>query len=153
MVPDNKLQGEDETNDNGANNDTSKPPIYTPPPITPPPTIHEFEETQGRRWPMVVAFIILAFLVALAVVFAGRWLYNILTDKKPTPPPSNNVPAPPNNPNKPTTPAPAPTPTPTPTPQATQLPNNGPGSVLAIFVGTAVVIGGLHFLYNLRRQN
>lgn len=116
-----------------------------PPPIPP----EDFYEEESRRWPMVVLYIVLALLVATAVVFTGRWIYQKVTDNKPAPPAGTSqgqAPAPPTEQK--------PTPTPAPgagTSQGGQLPNNGPGDVVALFVGTALVVGGLHFIYNLRR--
>ena len=117
------------------------------PPLIPP---EDFYEEEKRRWPMVVLYIILALLVATAVVFAGRWIYQQITDNKPKPaPPAGNnqgqVPAPP-APTQPTTPSPGGQPA-----AGGQLPDNGPGDVVALFVGTTLVVAGLHFLYNLRK--
>ena len=99
---------------------------------------------------MVALYIILALLVATVVVFAGRWIYQQITDKKPAPPAGTGqgqAPAPP-EPTQPTTPSPGGQPS-----AGGQLPNNGPGDVVALFVGTAIVVGGLHYLYSLRRQS
>lgn len=139
--------------------------IPTPPPAVPsmPPAYpHEFHEREGRHWPVALVYIVMAFLVALLVVFAGRWIYRKAIhsttnttksgipdqSKVPAVPPANT---PPNNPssgvsNNQNTQT-------TPTTASGQLPNNGPGDVIAIFVGTALAVGGLHFLYNLRRQD
>jgi hypothetical protein len=130
--------------------------VPAPPPAVPPiPSAmeHEFYEHKGRRWPTILAFVLLAFLVTLLVVFTGRWIYNKTTHKtsKTTAPETSNTSA------LPATPTPS-TSTGGVTAQSTtstssQLPNNGPGDVAAIFVGTALAMGGLHFLYNLRKQN
>jgi hypothetical protein len=42
--------------------------------------VHEFHEHEGRRWPITLAYLGAAFLVALIVVFGGRWLYRSVTD-------------------------------------------------------------------------
>ncbi|MBI2009361.1 hypothetical protein HYS84_03030 [Candidatus Saccharibacteria bacterium] len=134
-------------------------PIVEPPtpevpperPVIPPPIPPEdFYEEEKRRWPMVVLYVILALLVATAVVFAGRWIYQQITDNKPKPAPpagtgQGQAPAPP-EPAQPTTPSPGGQPA-----AGGQLPNNGPGDVVALFVGTTIVVGGLHYLYSLRR--
>ena len=128
--------------------------VPTPPPTTPvvPPVLqHEFHEHEGRRWPVVLVYTALAFLVAVAVVFAGRWVYQKVTQKpKPAPTAGNNqgqAPAPPAS-SQPITPSPSGQPG-----TGGELPNNGPGDVAAIFVGTALVVGGLHFLYSLRKRS
>jgi hypothetical protein len=36
----------------------------------------EYSNRSGRRWPVLVAYIVAALLVATAVVFAGRWIYD-----------------------------------------------------------------------------
>ena len=109
---------------------------------------------------MILIYVILAFVVALLVVLAGRWIYRAATHQtaKTTKPGTSS-----NNKLPPATPTgnqqPGSNVISSPTPAAGQnqtggkLPNNGPGNVVAIFVGTAVVVGGLHFLYNLRKQN
>jgi hypothetical protein len=52
------------------------PPFSTPVlPIVPPVTLHEFHEHDGRRWPVFLMYTLLALLVAVMVVFAGRWVY------------------------------------------------------------------------------
>lgn len=128
-------------------------------PTAPPPVrTEEFygeEEREPRRWLAIVLYAILALIVAAAVVFAGRWIYDKLTNDKPvpTPPPSGGqgqTPPPPANGQVPT---PTPTPTPAPRSGSTSLPNNGPGDVLALFVGVTIAVAGLHYIYSLRRQN
>ncbi len=142
------------------------------PVVTPAPT-HDFHEHEGRRWPIILLYLILAFLVAVLVVFAGRWIYRSATHQGPK---KVNQPA---SANQNQTPAPPPTATQSPTSGAAntpssstnssasgsarnqttgqpaangQLPNNGPGDVVAIFVGVAAAAGGLHYLYSLRKQ-
>lgn len=41
---------------------------------------HEVEETATRRWPVILAYLWAAFLVAVVVVFGGRWVYNSIND-------------------------------------------------------------------------
>lgn len=132
--------------------------VPTPPPTTPvaPPVLqHEFHEHEGRRWPVILMYIVLAFLVAVAVVFAGRWVYRKATHQtaKTTSTNQGSVPA------APTANAPANKPpsgasnNQTPTSANSQLPNNGPGDVVAIFVGITFVAGALHYMYTLRRSH
>jgi len=134
--------------------------VSTPPPVVPPISPAEFHEHQGRRWPAILMYLILALLVAALVVFAGRWIYRSATHQSS----KTNKPASSNQSRTPSLP-PATSQTPatgagstqsqtTGQPAAnSQLPNNGPGDVVAIFIGTALAVGGLHFLYNLRKQN
>lgn len=131
----------------------------TPPPAVPPmPPVmpDEFHVHENRRWPVLLVYTILALLVAVMVVFAGRWIYRKTTNHtaKTTTTNQGNVPAAPptntesNNPtNSNSTGAEG-----KPITTNGQLPNNGPGDVVAIFVGATLVVGGLHYLYGLRRQ-
>ena len=41
---------------------------------------HEYEEPRQRRWPVTLAYLWAAFLVALVVVFGGRWVYRTVND-------------------------------------------------------------------------
>ncbi|GEM_PF-529427 len=141
-------------------NPTPPPPVV---PAVPPISPHEFHEHEGRRWPVILIYTVLAFLVALLVVFAGRWIYRKSTHhtSKPITTQGNVPPAPTTSNQKqgqgtnPTSGAGQNQTTQT-TPQTaannTQLPNNGPGDVVAIFIGTALAVGGLHYIYSLRRQ-
>lgn|SRR3989338_1682345 len=145
--------------------ETKEPEITkTPEPIvepTPPVTVEDIaslEERRERRWLMLIVYFLMALAVAILVVFGGRWAYRAIThnDKPATTnqPAGNNVPQQPSpTPSTPATPTPQPTTTPSQTTQTTQLPNNGPGDIAAIFIGTTVIVGGLHFIYNLRKQN
>ncbi len=150
--------------------------VSTPPPVVPVVPLvspDEFHEHEGRRWPVILMYIVLAFLVALLVVFAGRWIYRKTAHQ------SSKVNKPVST-NQGQAPAAPPTTTQNPptgsnnsnsnssasnstfgagknqtvqTTPAGQLPNNGPGDVIALFVGTTLAIAGLHFIYNLRKQN
>ncbi len=42
--------------------------------------IHEYQEAVPRKWPVILAYLWAAFLVALVVVFGGRWVYNSIND-------------------------------------------------------------------------
>lgn len=137
--------------------------VETPePPIEPPPVtvedITSLEERRERRWLMLIVYFLMALAVAILVVFGGRWAYRAITHKNK--PATTNQPAGNNVPQEPTTTPTTPiTPTPTAQPgtttpsQTAQLPNNGPGNIAAIFIGTALAVSALHYLYSLRRQN
>ncbi len=139
--------------------------VLPPPaaPVTPLVSPHEFHERKSRRWPVILMYIILAFVVALLVVLAGRWIYRTATHQtakttKPGTSDNNKLPpAAPTGNQQPGSGATNSSASSAPTAGQNQtngkLPNNGPGNVAAIFVGTAIVVGGLHFLYNLRKQN
>lgn len=111
-----------------------------------------------RNWFTLFLYILIALAFAVIVVFGGRWIYNkIKKDDKPADTTTQQpaVPAP-EAPVATTPPAPTPNQTNnsntgTQTPSTTQIPNSGPGDVLALFIGTAAVVGGLHFVYSLRR--
>jgi hypothetical protein len=130
--------------------------IPTPPaaaPVELPVLQHEFHEREGRRWPVILIYTVLAFLVAVAVVFAGRWIYHKTTHQttkttKPEAADTSKLPAVPSGSTSANT---NPSTTQNTTPASGQLPNNGPGDVVAIFVGTALAVSGLHYIYTLRR--
>lgn len=125
----------------------------------------DFSEHHHRRWLMLVFYFVLALAVAVLVVIGGRFIYHKV-HKTNTVAPAGNVPS---NTTAPSTAPQAPNPpanqNQTNTNQGTssspssgqtaqtpsQLPNNGPGDVVALFLGTALIVGGLHFIYQLRR--
>lgn len=126
-----------------------------PEPITIMPELHEETyENEGRRFPVIALYGVLALLVAAAVVFGGSWIYKKVTDQGPKidkPISANQG----QHPAAPPVNAPATSQTPQaaiPSASGGQLPNNGPGEIIAVFVGTTLAVGGLHFLYNLRRK-
>lgn len=134
------------------------PPLVAP--VVPPVSAYEFHKHEGRRWPTIIIFFVLALVVAALVVFGGSWVYKKITGSdtkliKPAPAGQNQTPpVPPAATTQPSGSVGGPGTNQTPTPaQNSQLPNNGPGDVVALFVGTALVVGGLHFLYSLRKQN
>ena len=51
--------------------------------------VHEFHEYEGSRWPTSLLYLGSAFLVALIVVFGGRWVYRSVSDTNKS---SNNTP-------------------------------------------------------------
>jgi hypothetical protein len=96
------------------------------------------------RWVVLALYAIAAFLVAVALVFGARWIYrsihnnNEQTVKQPV---STNQ-----NPQQPAPPTPT-TNTPSqPNNSTNDLPNNGPGDVVALFIGSSAVAAGLHYL-------
>ncbi|MBI4034684.1 hypothetical protein HY380_02170 [Candidatus Saccharibacteria bacterium] len=150
--------------------DKSKP--ASQPPATPPPLTvqtlpskvsagepvsdqglsHEFHQHEGRRWPAIAAYLVAALIVAALIVLGTRAIYQAVTDNEPAPTPANNVPEPPSGEEtkkpgnrtagQPSTGA---------TPGTAVVPNTGPGNTVAIFTAVAIVSGGLHYLYQLRR--
>lgn len=143
-----------------------EPAIEPTPASAPPLTVEDItslEERHERRWLVLIFYFLMALAIAILVVFGGRWVYRAITHKnKPTTthqPAGNNVPQQPTAPSTPTTPT---TPTTTPqqgttapsqTSQTSRLPDNGPGNIASIFIGTAVIVGGLHYMISLRRAN
>lgn len=125
---------------------TPLPASMAVPPILP----DEFHQHETRRWPAILMYTTLAFLVAALVVFTGRWIYRKTTHQTPKTITSEGVklPAVPPTSSQPSTSI-----APTTSVTGGQLPNNGPGNVIAIFVGTTLAATGLHFIYNLRKQN
>ncbi len=136
--------------------DNVPPPPPASPDDVPPVSPYEFHEHEQRRWPVILMYTAMAFLVALLVVFAGRWIYRKTTHQtaKTTTTQQGNVPAAPPVNTGPSTSANSNTsPTGNKVPTNGQLPNNGPGDVVAIFVGTALTVSALHYIYSLRRQS
>lgn len=118
------------------------------------------EHRSDRSWPMILFYIALALLVALIVVLAGRFIYHKVhknQSKSTTTTSSVSGSGTASGSSTSQTSAPAtttPAPTTTTTPANTgQLPNNGPGDVVALFVGVTLAAAGLHYIYQLRRQS
>ena len=103
--------------------------------------VHEFHEYEGSRWPTTLLYLGSAFLVALIVVFGGRWVYRSVSNSNKDSSSANKtastgkesakgaviVPASPGN-GSVTTPKTTPPPTPAPTNMPAtgdQLPNTG----------------------------
>jgi|SRR5581483_7720779 len=122
------------------------------------------------RWVHVLLYIIVSLIFAFFLVLGGRWLYHKTHHaNKVTPAPaSNNVPSEPQS-SKPNTSkqqansnvtktAPSTTKPTTPNPQPStqssnntgKLPNNGPGNVIGIFVGTSLAVATLHYILSSR---
>ncbi|MBI2589034.1 hypothetical protein HYW35_02425 [Candidatus Saccharibacteria bacterium] len=167
MEPDKKPEVKTETVE------TSKTEPITTAPVIPPPVVHEFHEKPGRRWPIVVAYLLAALIVAVIVVYLARWIYHKTTHQTTKPVPAANTSKVPEAPVTTVTPNQTPSSATTPssgtspdsssgavanqnqTPQSGangQLPNSGPGDVVAIFLGVSLIFGGLHYLLSLRRS-
>lgn len=41
---------------------------------------YQYEEKPRRRWPIALAYLWAAFLVAVVIVFGGRWVYRTVKD-------------------------------------------------------------------------
>lgn len=130
------------------------------------PVVHVMNEKQKRHLPTLVGYILAAFLVAIAVVWFGRWLYQKTTHKTTQPAPTANTSKVPDQPTNNTTAGQTTSGSPTFTSSTntnnnstsntstnSQLPNSGPGDVIAIFIGASVVFGGIHYLFSLRHSS
>jgi cytoskeletal protein RodZ len=133
----------------------------------------------GRRIITLLIYVVLALAVAALVVFAGRWIYHKVSNNDSNPAPTTistpstsqkSTSSPPTASPTPTSKAPttytSPQPTTPPssstkskpsttsptasTPTPTTLPNNGPGEIIALFIGTSFVAAFLHFTIKLR---
>lgn len=135
---------------NITDNVTQMPPAAA---AVPPIPEHEFHEQDGRHWPVTLMYIVLAFLVACLVVFAGRWIYRKTTHQTTT----SGAPSTSDNNKPPSTPQSGTTGSPTSgtgqSQTTSQLPNNGPGDVAAIFVGVSLATAGIHYIVSIRRFN
>lgn len=121
----------------------------------------EFEVRVPRRLPLLLLYIFLAILVAILVVFGGRAIYRHYHNKSSTnvktvPANTKELPKEPgsnksngtsgstatnnssnkNNINKSNNAA---------------LPNSGPGNIMAIFVGSTAIAGGVHYVVQKQR--
>jgi hypothetical protein len=122
-------------------NAPSAPELPTVPPLT-----TEFHEHDGRRWPTIIVYLIIALFVAALIVLVSRTIYRSFHHSQPEPTPTTNIP------QEPATDTTKKTTKPTSTSSNTApVPNTGPGDTVALFVGTALVAGGLHYLYQLRK--
>ncbi|HET6864153.1 MAG TPA: hypothetical protein VFH37_03080 [Candidatus Saccharimonadales bacterium] len=117
----------------------------------------------GQAWVRLAAAIVGAVILVILIVLLARFIYhkahNHATPNTPT---AQNTPAVSNN-KQPASTAPKSTSNsssnsssttttqPTSTKSTTQLTNTGPGNVVAIFVGSSLIAGGLHYLISVRR--
>jgi len=133
------------------------------PPEAPPPIITKVRTRgEGRQWLMLIIYLVIALIVAAGVVLGGRWVYNQVRGNEPAeetatttertveppaaiaPNQSGAAPQAPSN-------QPSPTPTPSTARQGDELADTGPGEVVALFFGSAIVATGLHYILSLRR--
>ncbi len=132
------------------------------PPTTPPPLIHEVHEHDGRRWPTILVYLLLALLVAAILVFAGRTIYRATHHESSEPQPAANSGQAPAKPgessnsgsssssgssNKSTASSGS-----SGQPNTGAVPNTGPGSTVAIFTATTIAAASLHYIWSLRRS-
>lgn len=129
------------------------------------PVVHVMHEQKARKLLTIAVYILAAFLVSVIVIWFGKWLYDKTAKPSTGPAVSANtakVPEQPTTTSSNNQSSTSPTPTTPPantgttanpsTTASTQLPNSGPGDVVAIFIGASVVFGGLHYIYSLRRS-
>ena len=108
---------------------------------------------------MLFVYFLVALAFAVLVVLLGRWIYHRVhkdetnkpqTTSNTTPPPVSSTSNTPASGTSNSSNSSSSTHTTTP-PTSTQVPNTGPGDVVGLFIGTALLVGGLHFIYGLRR--
>jgi hypothetical protein len=113
---------------------------------------------EGRSWPLLALYGVAALLIAVGIVFGARAIYHHSKNKNgPTiTQPSDTTKAPSQtslttpSTNQPSTGSNT-TNNSASSSSSGNLPNNGPGSVAAVFVGTSLLAGGLHYIITLRR--
>src|SRR5665213_2618883 len=109
---------------------------------------HEFHEYDGRRWPVVFSYILVALAVAVVVVLVGRAIYRSAhssSTKPQTPAPTQNIPVTKSTKSTKAGSVAAPS-----TPN--QISNTGPGDVAAVFALSSVFAGGAHYALRRRRD-
>lgn len=65
--------------DGKPNNEAQKPVQAAPQPIP-----YEFHKKEGRHWPVLLVYFLLALIVSTGIVFAGRWAYREVSNKTPS---------------------------------------------------------------------
>lgn len=132
----------------------------------------EFQKTSDKRWPILAVYIVAALIIATGVVFGARWLYHTVSNssndnsskvttqqdgnQKKAPSGQNNGGSSDKSSGNKSSGGSATPPRqsgskPSGASAGGTLPNNGPGDVAALFVGTSFVAGGLHY-YIARRK-
>ncbi|MBA3757983.1 hypothetical protein H0X09_03955 [Candidatus Saccharibacteria bacterium] len=117
----------------------------------------EFNDTNERRWPMMLAALAAALLIALILFYVGRWAYRSIigNDAEPTPVAPIKQDSSPTqqgaNPQSGTLPTQGSGPSPSPNPPSTIV-DSGPGDIAALFIGTSLAAAGLHYVISLRRS-
>lgn len=104
----------------------------------------------------IIGLVIAGVVLVVLLVLAARWIYHKAhqNNTKPTST-TKTTPAAPST-NQPAQGAPTSPGTTTPpssSSQNAQLPNNGPGDVAAIFIGSSLAAAGLHYIITIRRFN
>jgi hypothetical protein len=136
-----------------------KEPLIVPPEEAPPLKTTEIStKPSGRGLIGAVLTVLAIIVVAVLLVFAGRWLYHKAHHHNVYVQPANTKQLPPepstsngqsgakpvgsnnktNNSSSNSS-------------QSNNLPNSGPGDVAAIFAGSTAAAGGLHYLVNYRK--
>ena len=111
----------------------------------PPPVIKtEFHEMVGRRWPLIALHLLAALIIATSVVYLGRWIYRSSVHTTKTPGKLKNISL------KQTSQSPSGS-QPAANSATNNLPNNGPGNLVAVFGVTAASAGSLHYVIKRRR--
>ncbi len=129
------------------------------PPEAPPPLVTPPDETEERHWRSLAIYAILALLVAIGVVFGGRWIYHQFNKPATKPAPTRPTSPPSTAPSTPTKPSPTPSPIPSTSQgqpaagQGGQIANTGPGDVVAIFIAASLAAAALHYIITLRRPS
>jgi hypothetical protein len=134
--------------------------------IPPPGMMSEPQPSNKARWPILLIYGLGALVVAILLVFGGRWIYRSVTDNSPAPAPQTQISQNRSNqstqqPQKSTTPSPSPSSTgtnsqgktPSPTPNPPSLPSNGPGDVAALFIIVSLAAAWLHYRFIAPRQS
>ena len=119
-------------------------PAQIVPPVPPPLIQHEYHQHDGRRWPSIIIFIVIALALATLVVFSARGIYHHFHHKNHhgTSQSSGSVPSQPSGSTSTKTKHHK---------SNSAVPNTGPGNVLELFVGTVFVVTSIHYIYQLRR--
>lgn len=119
------------------------------PPASPPPLITEYHEHDGRRWPTILVYLVIALIAAALIALAARTIYRATHHANPVKNPPTNVPSPPganpakhNHKNAGSKRSNS---------NTGAVPNTGPGNTIALFIGVSLVVAGLHYVYQLRK--
>jgi len=111
--------------------------------------VHEFHEYEGRKWPVVIGYLLAALAVAFAVVFFGRWVYRASVGTGGKNPAEGHlkqvslkITATENGKSSGSS------------SNASKggLPNNGPGGSAALFGATVLISSSLHYAIKRRRD-